>query len=398
MTKEIQISEQERMGLVGKKEGNKDGNKESLLISEYRGHLKDYYTDIYFKKETGEFYFSHGAIKEPVAVFKKGDLKVNFVFNEDYLEKIYTKQTENYPYSFLTNHNFFVCDSLATAYELLNQRFGFTYHKSYNFEIGELADLDRAGWSVDLSKNEQGEINKVVIANAHFGKYTYGLRPEGYDGVIYEEVGGGGALAMFTFELNGKMYFSLIPEKRLNLGTQTPVYCCAGGFKKANETSEKAALRELEEETGVGILSDIEKVAPGITLINSQCLGKIDNRALSAAEIFNGQGLSLSIIHIDKNFVDKYLRISQQDNSIRFNKQAIEEVGLLADSPKLSGRIEEIVFMNNEELSALSPDIFALSSAELARVEVKRMIEQREGKGERYFDYVSLSLLINFLS
>jgi len=116
------------------------------------------------------------------------------------------------------------------------------------FQISRIPGDKPRGWAVYIDGILSRDVGTVKIASK-FGEMTYGLKPEGYDGWIFHESGGGGAITIPFVRINREIYIGLILEPRLNMG-ENPVWCAIGGFKDPNETHRCTAERETREEVG----------------------------------------------------------------------------------------------------------------------------------------------------
>lgn len=118
------------------------------------------------------------------------------------------------------------------------------------FRMKRIPEGKTRGWKVDIEKNDVGEIARLSLSS-QFGTVTYGLRPEGYDGWVFREVGGGGSATLFfSVDPEGTLLIGLLQENRSNMGKE-PVWCIAGGFVDPGETHKQTQLREASEETAV---------------------------------------------------------------------------------------------------------------------------------------------------
>lgn len=107
-------------------------------------------------------------------------------------------------------------------------------------------------WEVTVNREEiTGEVHEAVFKNTKIGvQFTYGMRPEGYDGVVISERGGGGSVSIPWMKDpdTGCIYIGLVQEKRSTLGSKT--WNVPRGFLDLGEGHDQAATRELSEETG----------------------------------------------------------------------------------------------------------------------------------------------------
>jgi ADP-ribose pyrophosphatase YjhB (NUDIX family) len=125
--------------------------------------------------------------------------------------------------------------------------------------LGRIPKDKARGWTVLINDRvigqvvidgEAGAIEMIELIS-RFGVWTYGLCPEGHDGWIFEESGGGGVFTiLYSITPDGKVLVGLIEESRANMGGKA--YCCIGGFTEFGQKPNAGeADRELEEETGL---------------------------------------------------------------------------------------------------------------------------------------------------
>ncbi len=113
----------------------------------------------------------------------------------------------------------------------------------------------KRGWEIAVNDKP---VN-VPVTDARFRQtkmgieITYGQRPEGYDGVVIHELGGGGAVTIpyMVHPESGEVYVGVVEENRPLLGGN--VLNVPRGFLDVGETHEDAAQRELKEETGYDV-------------------------------------------------------------------------------------------------------------------------------------------------
>jgi len=109
-----------------------------------------------------------------------------------------------------------------------------------DYELQTLETEHQRGWQLD---------GQVELHNPHIGTtVTYGMRPEGYDGVVIHERRGGGAVTVPYVVEEGEPYIGLLHEERQLMGGM--VWNVPRGMLQPDETHEEGALREFHEETG----------------------------------------------------------------------------------------------------------------------------------------------------
>ena len=146
------------------------------------------------------------------------------------------------------------------------------------------------GWKVKIDGVPQ-EVGKVEIAS-RFGVLTYGQRPEGWDGWVFKETGGGGAVTLpFTRMSDGTVLIGLIPEKRPNMGGEE--LCIVGGFVSPGESHDDAQTRVAENEAGLKTTCATE--LPGWPF---DC-----NRLFFVADSAKGEGLHAYCLEIPEEYV-----------------------------------------------------------------------------------------------
>lgn len=108
-----------------------------------------------------------------------------------------------------------------------------------------------AGWRMIVNGNSWSEISSATLRQEKMGiDITYGMRPEGYDGVSIREFNGGGAVTIpyMIHPDTGRIYVGVIKENRPLLGGE--VWNVPRGFIDMGETHQEAAEREVVEEMG----------------------------------------------------------------------------------------------------------------------------------------------------
>lgn len=133
------------------------------------------------------------------------------------------------------------------------------------FAMQPIPDGAKRGWTVKIDGKEQ-KVSTIEL-ESNFGTLTHGLRPEGYDGWVFREAGGGGAVTIpyVSYEYGDfdKFFVGLVREKRANMGEE-PVWCAIGGFLDAGETHAEAQAREAAEEAGLDATKARELPGPGV--------------------------------------------------------------------------------------------------------------------------------------
>lgn len=158
------------------------------------------------------------------------------------------------------------------------------------FEMEPIPPDQKRGWEVKIN-GEYMPAGLVEIRSTRFGTLTYGLRPEGYDGWVFEEIGGGGAVTLpYTKMPDGTLLVGLIEEDRPNMGGKR--LCIIGGFVNPGEKHEAAQVREAAHEADLNA-SEAEEL-PGYP-VNS-------NRAFFVADATKGEGVHAYAIEIPTEY------------------------------------------------------------------------------------------------
>lgn len=158
-----------------------------------------------------------------------------------------------------------------------------------NFIIKDIPKNSYKTWTVEIDGKEK-LVEKITITSK-FGEFTYGLRPEKYDGLAFHEQNGGGVIFLpYYFDSNRILHVGLIFESRPNMG-EKPQLCAIGGFREPGESPEKSQARETLEETGLD--SQAAVLLPGLPLN--------PNRTLFIADPERGEGINVFALEISEN-------------------------------------------------------------------------------------------------
>ncbi len=207
------------------------------------------------------------------------------------------------------------------------------------FEVGPIPPGTSPGWTVT-----QGDGGTVEISS-RFGTLSYGLRPEGYDGWVFAEHNGGGAVTLpYTYDKDGNLLIGLIEENRCNMGGYN-VLCVIGGFVDPQETHDQAQVRESQEEAGVNTAS-ARKL---------QGLSFNPNRAFFVADASKGEGIHAYAIRIS------FTQLTQNDRGFGFAD------GVQCPSIKKPGAV---IFLPWREAVKATPDGIALAAIARLLVEL----------------------------
>ncbi len=112
----------------------------------------------------------------------------------------------------------------------------------------------KRGWKAEINGKEfEGPVESVRIYNPNMNvEVAYGKRPEGYDGPVLKEPGGGGAVTVPYYYEDGQLYVAMVEEVRPTCtdGIPEKVLNVPRGFLDPGQTHFETAKRELGEETG----------------------------------------------------------------------------------------------------------------------------------------------------
>jgi 8-oxo-dGTP pyrophosphatase MutT (NUDIX family) len=135
-----------------------------------------------------------------------------------------------------------------------------------NFAITPIQKGAERGWKVDINGTDvTKDTTSADFTNHTLGlELRFGMRPEGYDGFIIREQGGGGAATIpYMITAEGGIYVGVVEENRAALGGVTENI--PRGMQSKGETHEQTAARELLEETGyVAHLGRFSLLASGL--------------------------------------------------------------------------------------------------------------------------------------
>jgi 8-oxo-dGTP pyrophosphatase MutT (NUDIX family) len=120
-----------------------------------------------------------------------------------------------------------------------------------SFAVTPIEDGAKRSWTVGINGEDATDATKsATLTNESLGlELRFGMRPEGYDGFIIREEGGGGAATIpYMITSEGGIYVGVVEENRATLGGITQNI--PRGMQSKGETHEQTAARELAEETG----------------------------------------------------------------------------------------------------------------------------------------------------
>jgi len=119
-------------------------------------------------------------------------------------------------------------------------------------------EMEQRGWQLEVTDRS------MLLTQEKMGlALEYGMRVEGFDGVLIHEPGGGGSVSIPFVIWTGDLWIGLLEEERKNMGGR--VLGAPGGFLDPGEKHFEAADREFTEEVGIGKvkISDTPLGEPG---------------------------------------------------------------------------------------------------------------------------------------
>jgi len=119
------------------------------------------------------------------------------------------------------------------------------------FPVVPIPTGTKRGWTIEANGSDVTEtVRHAKLSHDALGvDVTFGKRPEGYDGFIIRERGGGGAATIpYMIDSNGGIYVGVVEENRATMGGKT--HNIPRGAQSKGETHEQTAAREMNEETG----------------------------------------------------------------------------------------------------------------------------------------------------
>lgn len=210
------------------------------------------------------------------------------------------------------------------------------------FEMREIPEGKVRGWRTFVD-GEERPVSTIQLVSK-FGTLTYGLRPEGYDGWVFREEGGGGAVTLpFTRTPKGELLVGLLLEKRANMGDK-PVWCAIGGFVDPGETHKEAQAREAAEESGLDAVKAM--ILAGVPA-NS-------NRGFFVADASVDEGVHAYGMEIPFQWLD-WLDEKEEDDGGSFR---LKDAALLAGHKKA----DEVRFFTWRVAIVRTPDALARSA------------------------------------
>jgi 8-oxo-dGTP pyrophosphatase MutT (NUDIX family) len=113
----------------------------------------------------------------------------------------------------------------------------------------------KRGWSVEINGEKVPNVSQVLLRNDKLGlTLEYGNTRAGYDSIQFTEAGGP-VTVPYMQTPDGKLWIGVVQEERDNMGG--PVWNVPRGMLDKHESMDEAAAREMKEETGHDIMSDL---------------------------------------------------------------------------------------------------------------------------------------------
>lgn len=185
--------------------------------------------------------------------------------------------------------------------------------------IGPIPKGTRRGWEVRLNGEIVEEVTELEISS-RFGNLRYGMRQEGYDGLLFHETGGGGSVTIPYFIKNpGEIFVGMVWQSRPTQGGF--VWNVPRGFLAPGESHFAAAGRELAEETGFTPLQERIRLLGGGVNPNSAFF----DTSLMGEEMLCG--VNFFALEVDSNEVE-----AQQDGTLRFREGFLRGVSRVGET------------------------------------------------------------------
>lgn len=193
----------------------------------------------------------------------------------------------------------------------------------------------KRGWRVELTIGD-GNISDITALTSGLRLYNekmgieirYGMRAEGYDGILFHEPSGGGSVLIPYVIHEGELYIGLVEERRKNMGGN--VLDAPGGFIDPGETPFETATREFEEETGA--TADKNKVID----LNEYYEPANSNRAIVDTSR-KGEGAHFYAIEFTKEQVELSANLELGVPILLFKKGSIKPVENNKGAEKIFG-------------------------------------------------------------
>ncbi len=218
----------------------------------------------------------------------------------------------------------------------------------YNMQpvpVGKVKD-----WSASIL--DESGVRQIKLQNPKIAMSVhYGMRPEGYDGVVVREERGGSVIIPYTVDESGQLYVGVIKESRPTMGGfvwNLP----RGAADAADKDLKLAALREMEEETG--IKTNLDRIRQLSSNVNP-------NSALM--DTSTGNGVSFFALEF------RPVELVKDDGSYRFP----DDTGLIKGG-SVGEKITECLFMKVDEVIKVE-DMFTLAGVGLLLTALRGRID-----------------------
>ncbi|MEK7554761.1 MAG: NUDIX domain-containing protein [Patescibacteria group bacterium] len=168
--------------------------------------------------------------------------------------------------------------------------------------------IRKAGWSISIDGQLLENVGHVVIENPRFGRFSFGLRPEGTYGWGWKEVGGVGIVPWSIFK--GKLLIGLVAQIRPFVRVSEYVMNIPRGFAKQAATFRESAAAEFREEVGLGGVEWPKRLEP---------LGDVATNANSTFfDTTDGRGFQFFA------FETKEEELETRDGAICFRRELVQ--------------------------------------------------------------------------
>ena len=102
-------------------------------------------------------------------------------------------------------------------------------------------------WQISINGENKSDVRHIRASHSKFGALSWGKRPEGTQGWMWEEVGGGGAGIVAYVLVTEKLYIGLTLEQRFGVRGNWALNI-PRGFVDPSISHLENARREWEEE------------------------------------------------------------------------------------------------------------------------------------------------------
>lgn len=128
----------------------------------------------------------------------------------------------------------------------------------------------------------------VMTITSQYGTLGVGKRPEGFNGWLFRDPGGGGSVTIPWAEIpSGEILVGLVHEDRPNLGHEK-VWCAIGGMLDPAETHKEANIREANEEAGLNVKNAVALAGKPV----------VQDRLFYIVNIEEGEGIRLYTLEV----------------------------------------------------------------------------------------------------